>query len=387
MATVTGLTAARMLEIEAACIVQGAVVLDNLILTKHDGSQINAGNVRGPQGTQGLVGPQGATGATGPQGPQGVQGPAGTTPTGVVAATANTIPQRTSAGQVKTATPAATDDAANMSYVDSAFQTARKILRAQRLLVAGGARKVTQQYITWTSNFRTFGIGNDSLSTSGYFNIAMPAVGTVIPVIGNASKTSVTVTASGIDLQTGLSYATLYYDLPLGSGSASVASRFHIVDVNTTIPDIPASWIMICTRDNDAITPTYMWGDGRVQDYWHTLTGFMSNAWVAFATTPYADPAWKIRGDGSVMMKGLIKSGTFSSGAAGNVYQFPAGLEPTEREVFGQISNNAFGARIDITETGMLQAYGTYGLNAGTSTGASNAWVSLSGINWSPADV
>lgn len=56
MATVTGLTAARMLEIEAASIVDGEVVGDNLILTKHDASTINAGSVRGPQGDAGPAG-------------------------------------------------------------------------------------------------------------------------------------------------------------------------------------------------------------------------------------------------------------------------------------------------------------------------------------------
>lgn len=56
MATVTGLTADRMLEIEAASVIDGDVVGNNLILTKHDGSQINAGDVRGPTGPQGPVG-------------------------------------------------------------------------------------------------------------------------------------------------------------------------------------------------------------------------------------------------------------------------------------------------------------------------------------------
>lgn len=58
MATVTGLTAERMLEIEAASIVDGEVVGDDLILTRHDETEINAGNVRGP------IGPQGPEGAT-----------------------------------------------------------------------------------------------------------------------------------------------------------------------------------------------------------------------------------------------------------------------------------------------------------------------------------
>lgn len=56
MATITSLTAARMLAIEAASIVDGDVVGDDLILTRHDGSQINAGDIRGPQGVAGPTG-------------------------------------------------------------------------------------------------------------------------------------------------------------------------------------------------------------------------------------------------------------------------------------------------------------------------------------------
>lgn len=53
MATVTGYTAARMKAIEDSAIVDGTVSGDNLILIKHDGTTIDAGSVRGPQGIQG----------------------------------------------------------------------------------------------------------------------------------------------------------------------------------------------------------------------------------------------------------------------------------------------------------------------------------------------
>lgn len=56
MSTVTGLTAARMLEIEAASVVDGDVVGDDLFLTKQDGTLINAGNVRGARGADGPTG-------------------------------------------------------------------------------------------------------------------------------------------------------------------------------------------------------------------------------------------------------------------------------------------------------------------------------------------
>lgn len=53
MATVNGLTAERMMAIEAGSVVDGAIVGDDLILTKHDGSTINAGGVRGNPGVNG----------------------------------------------------------------------------------------------------------------------------------------------------------------------------------------------------------------------------------------------------------------------------------------------------------------------------------------------
>jgi microcystin-dependent protein len=59
MATVTGLTAERMLEIEGASVVDGDVVSGHLILTKHDGTTIDAGSVIGPTGPSGPVGPAG----------------------------------------------------------------------------------------------------------------------------------------------------------------------------------------------------------------------------------------------------------------------------------------------------------------------------------------
>lgn len=46
MATVTGLTAERMEEIEDASVVSGTVVDNDLILTTHGGDDINAGSVK-----------------------------------------------------------------------------------------------------------------------------------------------------------------------------------------------------------------------------------------------------------------------------------------------------------------------------------------------------
>jgi microcystin-dependent protein len=59
MATITGFTAERMLEIEDGTIVDAEVVGGELILTKHDGTTVNAGPVTGPAGPVGPAGPAG----------------------------------------------------------------------------------------------------------------------------------------------------------------------------------------------------------------------------------------------------------------------------------------------------------------------------------------
>lgn len=59
MATITGLTANRMIAIEGASIVDGEIIDGNLILFKYNGEQIDAGPVIGPQGPQGPIGPAG----------------------------------------------------------------------------------------------------------------------------------------------------------------------------------------------------------------------------------------------------------------------------------------------------------------------------------------
>lgn len=57
MATINGLTAERMIEIEDASIAGAEIVSGNLILTKHDGTTIDAGPVTGPEGPPGPPGP------------------------------------------------------------------------------------------------------------------------------------------------------------------------------------------------------------------------------------------------------------------------------------------------------------------------------------------
>lgn len=69
MATITGLTKARMLAIEAASVVSGVINhVGDLILTTHGGDEINAGHVKGTDGADGATGPKGDKGDKGDPG-------------------------------------------------------------------------------------------------------------------------------------------------------------------------------------------------------------------------------------------------------------------------------------------------------------------------------
>lgn len=81
MATVTGLTAERMLEIEGATVVSGEIVGTHLILSRFDGTTIDTGEL--------------------PPGPTGPQGPAGVTsiPGEIKAWPSGTLPSQASYGK------------------------------------------------------------------------------------------------------------------------------------------------------------------------------------------------------------------------------------------------------------------------------------------------
>lgn len=66
MAVITGYTADRMKNIEDTTVTSGSVnASGNLILAQRGGAQVDAGNVKGPQGIQGIQGIQGTAGIDG----------------------------------------------------------------------------------------------------------------------------------------------------------------------------------------------------------------------------------------------------------------------------------------------------------------------------------
>jgi hypothetical protein len=121
------------------------------------------------------------------------------------------------------------------------------------MTLSGVATFSRAKFFSWTARFIILGGGRGAgtLSTAGYYDIRMPAVGTVIQGVGGAAN--VTVTAAGIDMrQAGGNWTNLYYILPAGGAGTDVAN-FRLVTYSADFV-IPDNWVLVFAYNPDAFT-------------------------------------------------------------------------------------------------------------------------------------
>lgn len=242
-----------------------------------------------------------------------------------------------------------------------------RMARVQNSLNGGGTRKVTSAGISWTKRFILIGHGWEDPALMGYWDIGMPPNGTVIPVYGHSSKSSVTVANGEIPMD---DWYSLYYDVPLDKGAAADPSRFKLVTFFVKMAFTPPpTWVLVAQRTIDGERPAYIWGDGRQQDYWRNLTLF--NGWVAYDSA-HSTPQIKYLADGRLTLRGLMKSGTVGKFSAVLSYQTP------DYPVIKIVKSLTASARVDINPSGDL-------LVIDYDTGGGNGYVSLDDIAWFPA--
>jgi len=114
---------------------------------------------------------------------------------------------------------------------------------ARTVVTGGGTITISATYdVLWSQRFILMSNGNGShFSTNGYFDITCPTSGTITGVGGATNKTA---TAAGIPLTT---WDVLYYILPIGGNSSSIAANFRVVNYTSAFV-IPYTWIKICAR-------------------------------------------------------------------------------------------------------------------------------------------
>lgn len=130
--------------------------------------------------------------------------------------------------------------------------------RSEHMMSGGGTVAWTSgSGISWSQRFIVISNSRgSSFSTNGYFDITMPANGTVIT---GANTSNVTVGSGLINLS---SWCALYYILPIGSNNVSQSSNFRIVCYSGTDFSVPSTWVLIASHNNDNATMRF--GNGIV---------------------------------------------------------------------------------------------------------------------------
>jgi hypothetical protein len=153
------------------------------------------------------------------------------------------IPTGAAAGRVL-----ASDGSGNAAWAANAVADADAYaLRAGVVVNGGGQIDVDGTgRIKWGTRFLVMANGRGAtIAPGGYFDITMPAVGTVIPGVGGSAGD--TVTAAGILLA---AWTSLFYILPIGGASTSLPANFRLATYTADFV-APASWIMLAIRNSD----------------------------------------------------------------------------------------------------------------------------------------
>jgi hypothetical protein len=163
--------------------------------------------------------------------------------------TAGAIVARDASGNFSagTITASLSGTASNATQFNSVSQaTYTPSLRSNNILTGGGTITFDSSgNLKWSARFIVINNGRGSnFSTNGYFDIACPTSGTITGVGGVANRTA---TANGIPVG---NWEALYYILPIGSNSTSLAANFRIAGYGSDF-DIPHNWVLIASRNQD----------------------------------------------------------------------------------------------------------------------------------------
>lgn len=224
------------------------------------------------------------------------------------------------------------------------------VAQAQAGFRISGLRTVTSAGIAWGNSGIVISSGKGpGTAAGGFFYVNMPPNGTVVPVLGSTSGTSVTVTGGRIPLS---GWRSLYYELPLGEGTDSLPGNFTILDYTDTEVDVeaPASWVLVA-KGNAFGWPDIIWGDGQQSSYMRPIP--MSNGWVNYGP-PFPGAGYKVE-NGRLYAEGLVKNGTTGVGTI--MGSLPGGARPATQKPFIGVSGDAGGtARVDVTTSGLIVA-------------------------------
>ena len=235
---------------------------------------------------------------------------------------------------------------------------------SQQSASGGGDISYSGTHLNWTDRFITIANGlSATTTTNGYFDISPLASGQTVTGLGTTAD--VTTTAAGIPM---VSWESLWYILPLGSGSGTVAANYRIGAYGSmTDVVIPSHWILVATTNGETgfrhvktcAGRNVIEGTTSYPDTGH-ITPTLLNGWVDYGTV--YSPVSYSRKNNVVTLIGLVKSGT-----TGTIFTLPVGFRPVVQLLTATTTSNNVHSRLDVEQNGVVLAAGSY----------SNAWFSV----------
>ena len=228
---------------------------------------------------------------------------------------------------------------------------------SQQSASGGGNISYSGTHLNWTDRFITIANGKSATTaTSGLFDISPLASGQTVTGLGTTADR--TTTAAGIPMA---SWESLWYILPLGSGSYTVAANYRIgAYASMTDVVIPSHWILVATTNGDAGGLHVKTCAGRnvvegTTSYPDTglITPTLLNGWVGYGST--YSPVYYSRRNNVVTLIGLVKSGT-----SGVIFNLPVGFRPATQLLTATVTSNNVHSRLDVKVNGDVNPSGSY---------------------------
>ena len=287
------------------------------------------------------------------------------TTTGTVSVLANTGIVANATGTFVNASYIATITANNATFINgNSVLTVMESLRANRALHGGGTITVSASGdILWSARFIVISNGRGThFSTDGFFNISCPTSGTITGVGGAANKTA---TAAGIPLG---SWEAIYYIMPIGSNSGSLAANFRVVSYTSDV-EIPSNWLLICVKNDD--NSNYYFNNGIILKAGQSFAGGTFTS----ANMPLANNATNLNGQAASF---YTNASNITTGTLPDARLSSAVINTTA--AFTRTGVTTFSANVILNSSG-LSANGGFG-TAGqvlTTNGTATYWTAAAG--------
>ncbi len=120
-------------------------------------------------------------------------------------------------------------------------------LRSANQITGGGNVTYNGAGVGWTTRFIVISNGNGAdFSTGGYYDMDMPANGTVITGVGGAANVTV---AGGIIPMS--AWNALYYILPIGGSFSTNNANYRIANYTSAL-QVPSNWVLIAIQNPES---------------------------------------------------------------------------------------------------------------------------------------